>query len=84
MKTKKPKKTETKSTKTLSADQLIIIQDAISYTDGQLDKLHWSAVTFGATDPLYRNIANHRFKLEQARSALCKLFEQQFEPIVKI
>jgi hypothetical protein len=82
MKSKK-KKPEVKSTKTLSADHLHVILDAISYTDGQLDKLHWSAVTFGATDPLYRNIASHRFKMEQAKSALCTLFEQQFEPIVK-
>jgi hypothetical protein len=80
MKNVKEKTPAPKSTKTLSAEQLIVIEDAIRFMDGNLDKLHWQAVAFGATDPLYRNIVNYRHKLEEARHAVCILFEQQFEP----
>lgn len=62
----------------LSCDALILIQRALDFRESHLEVLHWQAVALGATDPLYRNIAQEIAKIGKARSELAAVYESQF------
>ena len=62
----------------MSCDTLILVQHAIDFRLGALEKLHWDGVAVGAIDPFYRNIAQVRSRLEAARLEMGKVYESQF------
>lgn len=62
----------------LSCASLLVIQAALDHRERALETLHWQAVAFGATNPLYRNIATECGKLTAARAELAEVYEAQF------
>jgi len=62
----------------LSADELQLALNCCDQELGRLERLHWDGVSFNAGDPLYRNLADRRHKIELVKSKVAAIFEAQF------
>lgn len=67
------------SARALSCQSFLVIQQALDHRAKSLETIHWQAVAFGATDPLYRNLAIEGSKIEKARHELATIYEEQFD-----
>jgi hypothetical protein len=65
----------------LSFLELEVLLDCVEESLQALKKLHRNAVAFGATEPLYSNIADRVAKIQKAKSDLGALFEAQFAKV---